>query len=388
MQGRDGQREKYIRKVCDKTGLDKETVAAEMDYAYEHGISYWTYCYKGYWFIPHDKLVHAHYHGARRRRIARELAKIRGRRPIEIEREIIYARYKLGLRVGFFRKYDWDLLTEEQREQMLLRPYSAQMSRKYRTKDANPNFLNKKHRFYKAFPEYIGRKWMRYDPQMTAEEFAKAIADFKTSDIIYKPEDSSGGSGIRKFSLAGGPEKLYGKLKEENCDPALLEECLEQHPDMARLCDESINTIRAVCLYWEGEYHLLYTVCRMGAGKGKPVDNVSQGGLAIGVDPETGRFNTVAADHDGNPQTVHPASGVELPGYQVPYWDEVLELVKMAAIRTYELAGLGYTGWDIAITPDGPVIVEGNNWPSPSLIQLCNWLDSRKGMKYLFEPYL
>ena len=229
---------------------------------------------------------------------------------------------------------------------------------------------------------------MRYDPQMTVEEFAKAIADFKTSDIIYKPEDSSGGSGIRKFSLADGPEKLYAQLKEEECDPALLEEFLVQHPDMARLCDESINTIRAVCLYWEGEYHLFYTVCRMGAGDGKPVDNVSQGGLAISVDPETGKFNTVAADHDGNPQTMHPASGVELIGYQVPYWKEVLELVKTAAIRTYELAGLGYTGWDIAITPDGPVIIEGNNWPSPSLIQLCNWLDSRKGMKYLFEPYL
>ncbi len=395
-------RDEFIDLACKESGMDRDYIASEMDFAKEHGIKYKVYAVKGYWNIPHDLLLEAHSNGSRRRSLSRKIAEERGRDRHEIEKEMIDAKYNLGLRIGYFKTYDWDLLSQEQKDQMLLRPWSQYMSEKYRLENADTNVLNEKDRFYQTFSGFIGRKWMRYRPEMTKEEFLQTISDFTADNVIFKPIVSSGGRGIRKFSLAEGPEAIYDQLQEmeietdteagEDESPiekdALIEEFLLQHPDMSRLCSESINTIRAVTLYWNGEYHLLYTLCRMGAGDGTPVDSFTQGGLLISVDKETGRFNTVAVDHWRQPQTRHPASGTELVGFQVPCWEEILAFLKKAAVFAYETAGLGYVGWDVAVTPEGPVMIEGNNWPDCGLIQLCHWIDSRKGVKYLFDPYL
>ena len=53
----------------------------------------------------------------------------------------------------------------------------------------------------------------------------------------------------------------------------------------------------------------------------------------------------------------HPVTGCEIPGFQFPYWNEVLEMCKKAS---FEIPEVGYIGWDVAITPTGPVFVEGN----------------------------
>ena len=381
-------REEFIDMVCEESGLNREFVESEMDYAKQHGIKYKVYAVKGYWNIPHDVLVETHRNGGRRRKIAREMAERRGIDRHSMEKKLIDARFNQGLTVGYFMKYDWDLLTDEQKEQMLLRPASAAMSRKYRTEDADSDLMNNKERFYQLFPECIGRRWIHYDPLMTLDEFENSIQPFETLDVIYKPFVSSGGKGIRKLSLKEGTKHLYEELKEAGQDQALVEEALQQHKDMARLCKDSINTIRMVTLCWNGQYHLLYAVCRIGPGNGSITDNVSQGGLVIGVDTKAGVFNTAAADRDGKPQRVHPASGTRLVGFQIPYWEETLEMIEMAAKRIHDRAGLGYAGWDVAITPMRPVLVEGNNWPDASLIQICHWVEEKKGMKYLFEPYL
>ena len=381
-------RDMYIDMVCEESGLDRDFVAKEMDYAKEHGIKYKVYALKGYWNVPHDKLVEFHEDGISRRKMARIIAKKRGKDHHAVEKEMIYARYKLGLRFKYFRVYKWDTLTEEQKAGMLLRPVSEHMSNKYMKPDGDVNILDDKQRFYETFPEFIKRKWMAYEPDMTLEEFQAGLADFTKEDVLYKPHISSGGRGIRKFSLKDGAEAVYRALQADGSEPALIEEFLDQHPDMSSLCADCINTIRAVTLCWEGEYHLFYTLCRMGAGNGTPVDSFTQGGLLVSVDAETGRFDTVGVNNRKKPEPIHPGSGIELLGFQVPYWDEVLEFVRKAAFRANEAAGLGYTGWDVAITPDGPAMIEGNNWPDCDIYQMCHWLHDQKGMGYLFEPYL
>lgn len=53
----------------------------------------------------------------------------------------------------------------------------------------------------------------------------------------------------------------------------------------------------------------------------------------------------------------------------MPYWKESLEL---ANCFHEKLSDIHSIGWDIAITKDGPVFIEGNdNWEI-SLMQACN----------------
>ena len=54
-----------------------------------------------------------------------------------------------------------------------------------------------------------------------------------------------------------------------------------------------------------------------------------------------------------------PATGVRVLGRSLPMFAECCELARRAALLLLPMRTLG---WDIAITPDGPVLLEGNNW--------------------------
>ena len=56
----------------------------------------------------------------------------------------------------------------------------------------------------------------------------------------------------------------------------------------------------------------------------------------------------------------HPTTKEKIVGFKVPMFKEAIELVKEAAMIIPEI---GYVGWDIAISTNGPVIVEGNSYP-------------------------
>ena len=46
---------------------------------------------------------------------------------------------------------------------------------------------------------------------------------------------------------------------------------------------------------------------------------------------------------------------------------------------------LRYVGWDVAITPDGPVLVEGNDLPGYDMCQNHRFHDDGRGIKDAFE---
>ena len=67
-------------------------------------------------------------------------------------------------------------------------------------------------------------------------------------------------------------------------------------------------------------------------------------------------------------------------GFQVPFWSETLELVKAAALVNTDNRSIG---WDVAITNDGPELIEGNHdW-----CKLLWQLPVKKGLKPILEKY-
>src|SRR5699024_11501854 len=54
----------------------------------------------------------------------------------------------------------------------------------------------------------------------------------------------------------------------------------------------------------------------------------------------------------------HPITGERIIGFQIPFWERTLEMVKKAA-GLY--SGNRSIGWDIVITKSGPGLIEGNH---------------------------
>lgn len=59
-------------------------------------------------------------------------------------------------------------------------------------------------------------------------------------------------------------------------------------------------------------------------------------------------------------QIYHPGTQIKMVGYQIPLWQEVLDSVASAAKH---IPGCRYIGWDVAITPHGIEMIEGNHNP-------------------------
>lgn len=138
----------------------------------------------------------------------------------------------------------------------------------------------------------------------------------------------------------------------------LLEECLSQHPDIDELAPFTVNTVRIVTLLRDADAVVLLACIRLGRA-GSMVDNYSQGGYCAYVDPDTGIIGPAKRrDAPGAVlETRHVDNGVRFTGRAVPLWSEAVALCLRAARLT---PGLRAVGWDVVITPAGPVIIEGN----------------------------
>ena len=68
-----------------------------------------------------------------------------------------------------------------------------------------------------------------------------------------------------------------------------------------------------------------------------------------------------------------------LKGYHIPY---LQESISMAISLHKKFSTVHSIGWDIAITTDGPVFIEGNdNWEI-SLIQACSYGLKKEMLQY------
>lgn len=92
---------------------------------------------------------------------------------------------------------------------------------------------------------------------------------------------------------------------------------------------------------------------------GHIIDNLSSG-LGISVNIKTGFLEKFGYSfYDGDlRRTMHPDGKTSFAEFSIPYWDQTVELVKQLNLLFPKLRNIS---WDIGITQDGPVVVEGNS---------------------------
>ena len=254
-------------------------------------------------------------------------------------------------------------LNDAQRRTVITRGISNGIVRRMNDK-AYWHFFDDKTEFNTLFADQVGRKWIKADENLTEEALAGFLSDLPS--VLYKPLEGSSGVGIVKYEKKDWADLPAFLAKIKALGPGLLEELLIQHPEMARLCPTSVNTVRIATLLGDKQEGIVYAFLRI--GNGKVMDNVDQGGMAARVDLDTGKLLTVAADKAGNVFDKHPMTGTPIIGFTVPYFEEAKQMC-LAAMR--KVPQVRFVAWDVAITADGPRFIEGNSFPSHAVPQFA-----------------
>ena len=193
-------------------------------------------------------------------------------------------------------------------------------------------------------------------------ELASMVEASPSGAVFAKPVMANKGSGAHKVTADTLQAKVAGVFEAVSFNDYLFQEAVRQHDGMAALYPHSLNTLRVLTGQDAGGgARVLCAVGRMGSG-GATVDNSHAGGLFIGVDLGTGRLMPYAHrlyGYGGDRFGRHPDTGVQFEGYPVPFFDEAMEVAR----RAHDWLPHPYAGWDVGITPDGPVVIEGNAGP-------------------------
>lgn len=241
------------------------------------------------------------------------------------------------------------------------------------------SLLNDKIKFLTAYGEFAAREWISLE-NADENEFEQFVKKHKI--VFCKCADSFGGQGVERVD-AGKVDNfkgLYKRLKENG--QILVEQQIVQHKDVSAFCDKSVNTVRIVTLLYGGEVHFVYALFRMGSGDGF-IDNICAGGMYTKVDSDGTLMFPAFCDKTGQYYDVHPYSKKQITSSKLPFFKESVELcLKAAQVEPR----LGYIGWDVAITPNGPVLVEANNLPSYDMIQNGGFAGG--GIRPVFESII
>jgi hypothetical protein len=183
--------------------------------------------------------------------------------------------------------------------------------------------------------------------------------------FIKKTYGSYNGENIYKVSsdsIKQNHELLLNIYHEVIKTGYLFQETVKQHPELDRLNSSCLNTLRIdTFLNAEGFAEIISSYFKTNL-KNHYIDNERSGACEIPVDLQTGKlkkhgFLTLKMNGLALP-AVHPVTKVQFQDFQIPYFDEAKILVLKAA--SY-VPSLRLVGWDVAIGPTGPILIEGNS---------------------------
>lgn len=218
--------------------------------------------------------------------------------------------------------------------------------------------------------------------EMTLQEWDGPQAPLPRKDLFSKNADQDSGKEAIRWRYVGSgryegereavdQNGLITMLKERSSElPLLLQECCVNDERIAGLTSGGLSTIRVVTgRLPDGPPEPLFASVRMPTGAGV-LDNFSAGGIAAPVDLETGRLGSALPIYPrpGPPRhTVHPDTRHPIEGFEMPRWEEIVEL-SLRAHRAFP--AMPFVGWDVAFTERGLLVVEGNEEWGDDIVQI------------------
>lgn len=313
--------------------------------------------------------------------VVTEVAKRTGKSKAAVLKDIIHCTKKFGSGYYDYIIFHFYELTDAQRATYITRVKNKNFQTLVNDIEYTHCFDNK-NEFDVLFKDFIKRDFV--DVPNASDEDIKAYFE-RHDDAFAKMLDLDCGRGAEVLNKSDFKDldEIVKYVREK--DFAVLEDVIKNHPDINKIYPHAVNTVRMITLIDDdGEPHLIFAAQKFG-DKGRFVD---VRGMHAPINLETGKvefpFHSGETDTDIFYDT-HPYTGEPLTGYTVPLWEEAKEMILKAAMVVPQMR---YIGWDVAITPTGPVIIEGNNYGAYEYMQLPGQTKEKVGMLPTLKKYV
>lgn len=305
-----------------------------------------------------DKLRKINY--GKLNRIASDIAENNDRSVSYVKRDMVRNFLAHGIGYTDYMKGDYINLTPEQKKTFLTSKNYDRLL-KYLNDSTYTGIFIDKITFNKVFRNYIGRDFVDLRSTSVAE-FSEFLQKNMGKKLFAKPNADFGGHGIECFEVT---KDMTAEEKRAECigkGQYLVEEAIIQHEEINRMCPFAVNTFRIVTLVKDNVPYVLENAMRTNSDESVALscDDVF---MRIASD---GRVRSNVVDDLMNTYENHPVTGVPFSEIRVPFVKEAYRMIEKAAMEVPEVR---YVGWDVAIGQDGPVIIEGNQYPSYGLVQ-------------------
>ena len=239
--------------------------------------------------------------------------------------------------------------------------------------------LVEKDKTYAVFSKYFWRDFLKISGKNDFDAFSEFVK--KHAQMVVKPYRGASGDGVELVSrddykdIPSLFEYVFSKGE------VVIEELIKSHPELKRLHEHSVNTIRVMTIKTKDANEVLFAVVRTGRNKSF-VDNANSGGIYADIDVETGIIKTAGVDHEMNRYVTHPDSGVPFVGFQIPMWESLLNIVNELADV---VSSTRCVGWDLTLSEKGWVLVEANPGGGIFLFQTPENIGKKKELEELVK---
>ena len=240
--------------------------------------------------------------------------------------------------------------------------------------------LDDKTKFYKSYRKYFVHAVADIADLKSSPELMLKLIKNPSGKLVFKAADGKCGIGVEILKAADfNSENIIPFMEKNNFD--LVEEFIIQHPKLQALSPSAVNTVR-IFTQINDKNEVVILGSRQRISVNSSVDNMAAGNMAAPIDDETGIVSGIAVYSDiTKPDEVkHPVTNVDIIGFEVPFWNEIIAMSKEATLMHPQNRSIG---WDIVVTENGPGFIEGNHdW-----CKLLWQLPAKKGMKSVLEFY-
>ncbi len=270
-----------------------------------------------------------------------------------LKRDMIYSHLLYGCYFEEYFMFRFSRLSHSARCEFVPEKEQLALCRRITSDFARKTFWDK-WETYQIFREFYHRDVVKIDKTTPFNVFSRFVE--KHPQFIVKPSSASCGRGIYIVDTVAVPniQDIFRQIQQED---AVLEELILQCQAFSALHPESVNTIRCATFLKDGQAQILFTFLRIGQGS-SVVDNGGSGGLIASIDVDSGIVITPGVTERCTEYLCHPDTGAQILGMCIPQWEELKKTaLKLASVFPEQ----PYISWDLALTDNGWVMVEGNH---------------------------